>query len=57
MKLPINVIARFALKIGVRALAKAAADPAKPITAQTAKDALVEQLEAAALRAAIKAAG
>lgn len=54
MKLPINAIARFALKIGVRALAKAAADPAKPITTQTAKDALVEQLEAAALRAAIK---
>lgn len=57
MKLPINVIARFALEVGLRALAKAAADPAKPITTQTAKDALVEQLEAAALRAAIKAAG
>jgi len=54
MKLPINVIARFALKIGLRALAKAAADPAKPLTPQTAKDALVEELEAAALRAAIK---
>jgi len=57
MKLPINIIARFALKIGLRALAKAAADPAKPITTQTAKDALVEQLEAAALRAAIKTVG
>jgi hypothetical protein len=57
MKLPIGIVARFALKrLVLPAIVKAANDPANPLTLDTAKAALVEAAEREALRQVVKRA-
>lgn len=57
MKIPgLSKIATFALKLAVRSIAKAAADPANPLTIATAKKALTDAVEEEALRAVVKRA-
>lgn len=58
MKLPLGIIARFALKIAARAAAKQALDPARPaITVDSAKKALAEAAQEELLRQVAKRAG
>lgn len=57
MKLPIGLIARFALKIATRAIAKAATDDANPLTVDSAKKAVVQAVQDEVLKAGVKRLG
>ena len=58
MRLPIGIIARFALKrIVLPAIARAAADETNPLTIATAKDAVGKAISAEVERQIVKRAG
>lgn len=50
MKLPLGIIARFALKIAAKAAAKQALDPSTPLTVDAAKKALATAAEEEVMR-------
>lgn len=57
MKLPIGLIARFALKIATKAIAKAATNDTNPLTVDSAKKAVVEAVQDEMVKAGVKRLG
>jgi len=57
VKLPLGIIARFALKVAAKAAAKQALDSSTPLTVDSAKKALAAAAEEEVLRQVAKRAG